>query len=111
MAHVKVANRHGTAAQLAELAGEGFGYSDGVGMYTHESARARKSSVKFPVRTLTTRQRIDKEERELRALQVAHRTLTDSVKLLRNERDQNARTNFLEKTLWPSLAAELRGKP
>ena len=111
MARVRLANKQGTAAQLAEYAGKDFGFPDGVGMYTHESARARKSSVKFPVRTLTTRQRIDKEERELRALQVAHRNITDPIKLLRNERDQNAKTNFLEKTLWPSLAAELRGKP
>jgi len=92
----------------AELALHDDGYSgNGESIFTREAARSRNTKKKTGVRTLTTKQRIDWQERKLRDLYQAHRTERDPVRLLRIERDINAKQNFVEQ-LWAALGKEQR---
>jgi hypothetical protein len=106
MAHVRTANKEGTAKQLAE-ASEGY-QADGVGFYTHHEARPRISRDRRAAPPMTTRELIAYHERKLRTLQAEHRAgFTDEVRRLKNHRDQDAKQNFLA-ALWKQLAKELR---
>jgi hypothetical protein len=104
--NLKRSNKGTSSADLAGAPDLAY-VASGEGKWSRTKAHPQTQRDTRSPPQRTTRELIAYHERKLATLRAQHRTERDPVRLLRNERDQDAKSNFIA-ALWRTLAQELR---
>jgi len=103
VAHVRRANKHGTAAELAE---NSVGYAgDGLSVFSHEAARS-KAPARGSTRTMSLRERIKQQEHAFRELKIRFDRASE-VERPKLQVQLGIKAKWLS-TLWSELGAQKR---